>query len=114
MIDAWKIVRDVVTDDFRYAESEWNTRKRSISEADSSEQAYERESKHLKLGRLPDMELDCGLKDKYVHEICELGGKDWRDSLENIPARKRYRRNCTPKELAILNRECQIDGTPWN
>ena len=109
-IEEWKIVKDAIEDNSDFARSRWDTRKRLISEADSTENTYERESKHVKLGRLPDMELDCGLKDEYVHEICELEGKD---SLENIPSRKRYRRNCTPKELAILDRKCRIDGTPW-
>ena len=113
MTDHWRIVKDAIKDDFSFAKSEWKTRKRVISEADSTENIHERESKHLKLGRLPDMELDCELADEYVHEICELEGKDWKDSLENRPPRKQYRRCCTPKELAILNRECRIDGTPW-
>ena len=113
MIDAWKIVKDAIADDFNFAKNEWNALKRLISEADSDEYAHERESKHLKLGRLPDMELDFSLEDGYVHEICELKGKDWKDFLENRPPRKRYRRNCTPKELVVLDRECRIDGTPW-
>ena len=72
----WKIVKDAIADDFEFAEDEWDERKRSIREADLDERESERESKHLKLGRLPEMELDCELGDKYIHEICDLEGEN--------------------------------------
>ena len=59
--------------------------------------------------RNPWMNLDCDSRDTWVDETAD----DFFQQPREKRPRKLYRQHYTWRELAILNRECSVDGIPW-
>ena len=96
-------------------ENLWNIRKGNVQNHDAlplEEQvrAYEGGELHPYLGRrTPWMKLDY---DRWDTRVEQEDNEFLPQPREKHP-RKLYRQHCTWRELAILNRECSVDGIPW-
>ena len=96
-------------------ESHWIIRKGNIQNCDELPQeeqieAYAKGKLEPHLGRrTPWMSLDYDSWDTWAEETAD---NFFQQPREKRP-RKLYRQHCTWKELAILDRECSVDGIPW-
>ena len=91
--------------------SHWNVRKGDIQNCEEltlRERIKEYEEDILG-PRTPWMKLDY---DAWETKLEEMGGTFFLRPKEERP-RALYRRHCTWKELAILDRKCSVDGIPW-